>query len=142
MFLQILQISQRDVCAKDSFLIKLHACSAKKVFLEISQNSQENTRIIKKLYHTSNKMLSFLHRWDYCWDYDFLFWYRCQNRKSYHYDGEQLNFLNKIYIKTRSKMKDLSCDLYIGRNEEYQFIWQKLYSGERQMPYSTWRKST
>ena len=38
--------------------------------------------------------------------------------------------------------QDVSCNLYITRNEEFQFIWQKLYSRERQMPYSTWRKLT
>ena len=60
-------------------------------------------------------MLSFLHRWGYCWKFEFDADVKIENH--YHYDGEQLSFLNKIYIKTRSKMKDLSCDLYIGRNE-------------------------
>ena len=54
-----------------------------------------------------------------------------QIRKFYHHDGEQLGFYEKIHIKTQSKRKRGSRNLYIARNEEFQFISQKLYSRER-----------
>ena len=40
------------------------------------------------------------------------------------------------YQNTEQK-KGCSCNLYFKRNEEFQFIWQKLYSRERKMPYIT-----
>ena len=43
MFLENSQSSQENTCARASFLIKLQAETVKKMFLEISQNSQENT---------------------------------------------------------------------------------------------------
>ena len=46
-----------------------------------------------------------------------------------HHDGEQSDFHKKIHI---DKKERCSCNLYIvARNEEFQFIWQKLYSRER-----------
>ena len=63
-------------------------------------------------------------------------WLRWQSRwrfKIVHHDGEQLGIYQKV-----------GCyfNLYIARNEEFQFIWQKMYSGQRQMPYSKWRQLT
>ena len=50
-------------------------------------------------------------------------WYRCQNRIENYYlhDKEQLGFYKKVHSKHREKC---SCNLYIARNEEFQFIWQ------------------
>ena len=78
-------------------------------------------------------ILSFLHRWDYCWKCEFDTDVKIENY--YQHDGEQLGFYKKVHIKRQNV-------LYITRNEEFQFIWQKLCSGGRQMPYSTWRKLT
>ena len=52
--------------------------------------------------HISSEVLSFLHRWEYCWKW---FRYRCQNRieKYYHHDGEQLGFCKYIHIKTPAR---------------------------------------
>ena len=51
-------------------------------------------------------------------------------------------FLAKYILKHRTK-EECSCNLYINaRNEEFQFICQKLYSREYQMAYSTLRKLT
>ena len=51
-------------------------------------------------------------------------------------------FLQKSTYQNTEQNKECSCNLYIARNGEFQFIWQKLYSRECQMPYSTWRKWT
>ena len=62
--------------------------------------------------------------------------YRCQNRVESYYltDGDQLGFYKKVISKRRAGG---SCNLYITRNEEFKFMWQKLYPRKRQMPYST-----
>ena len=49
--------------------------------------------------HTSSKMLSFLHRWDYCWKCEFDKDAK-MNRKNYQYHGEQLGFYKEAHIKT------------------------------------------
>ena len=51
---------------------------------------------------TSSEMLSFLHRWDYCWKYEFDTDVKIENY--YQHDGEQLGFYKKVHIKTQSKM--------------------------------------
>ena len=81
-------------------------------------------------------MLSVLHRWDYCWKCEFDTDVKIEN--CYHHDGEQLGFYEKLHIKTQCILVIFD----IARNEEFQFIWQKLYSRERQMLHSTWRKLT
>ena len=70
-------------------------------------------------------MLLFLYRWDYCWKCEFATDVKRENY--YYHDGEQLGFYEKSTF---------------ARNKEFQFIWKKLYSSERQMPYLTWRKLT
>ena len=50
-------------------------------------------------------MLSFLHRWDYCWKCEFDTDVKIENY--YHHDGEQLGFYKKVDIKTQSKKKDV-----------------------------------
>ena len=57
-------------------------------------------------------------------------WYRCQNRieNYHHHDGEQLGFYKKVHNTEQV--------IFIARNEEFQFIWKKLYSRDRKMPYS------
>ena len=57
-----------------------------------------------------------------------------QNRKLFRHDGEQLGFYKKVHQNTEQK-EGCSCNLYITRNEEFQFIWQKLYSRKHEMPY-------
>ena len=61
-------------------------------------------------------------------------WYRCQNRieNSDQHDGEL--FFIKKYVWKGNIGQDV---LYIARNEEFQFIWQKLCSRGRQIPFST-----
>ena len=68
-------------------------------------------------------------------------WYRCQNRIENYYDddGEQLEFYKKVHIKTQSKKKDVLVIFTLQETNEFQFIWQKLYSRERPIAYSTWR---
>ena len=71
-------------------------------------------------------MLSFLHRWDYCWKCEFDTDVKIENYN--HHDGEQLLSYKKVHIKTQSKNKDVLVIfiilLYIiARNEELQFIW-------------------
>ena len=71
-------------------------------------------------------MLSFLHRWDYCWKCEFDIDVKTENH--YNHDGEKLPFYKKVRIKTQSKKKDVlvifKLLLYIvARNEEFQFIW-------------------
>ena len=48
----------------------------------------------------------------------------------------------KKYISNHRAKRECSCNLYIERNEEFQFIWQALHSRERQMPYPAWGKLT
>ena len=70
-------------------------------------------------------------------------WHRCQNitENYYYHYGEQLGFDKKAHFKTqKKKKKECSCNIYVAGNEEFEFIWQKLYSRERQMPYSIGRK--
>ena len=73
-----------------------------------------------------------------------LIWNRCQNRieNYYHHDGEQLGFYKKVHIKTQSKKKDVLVIFTLQKTNEFQFIWQKLFSRERPIAYSTWRKLT
>ena len=87
--------------------------------------------------HTSSEMLSFLHRWDYCWKCEFDADVKIENY--YQHGGEQLGFYKKYISKYRA---GCFCNLYIARNKEFQFIWQRLGSRERQILYSTWRKLT
>ena len=83
-------------------------------------------------------------------------WYRCQNRigKYYHNDGEQLCFYEKVHIKTH-RLSIVSIDYGLSKEKgvlvifvlqemknSNSFDWQKPYSRERQMQYSTWRKLT
>ena len=49
-------------------------------------------------------MLSFLHRWDYCWKCEFDTDVKVENY--YHHDGEQLGFYKKVHIKAQS-IKDV-----------------------------------
>ena len=44
-----------------------------------------------------------------------------QNRKLFPHDGEQLGFYKKVHQNTEQK-EGCSCNLYITRNEEFQFI--------------------
>ena len=53
--------------------------------------------------HTSSEMLSFLHRWDYCWKYEFDTDVKIA-QKINHHDGEQQGFCEKVHIKTQSRM--------------------------------------
>ena len=54
---------------------------------------------------------------------------------SIHHDGEQL--YQKVYIKTQSKKKEVLVIFILQETKNSNFFWQKLYSRERQMPYST-----
>ena len=88
-------------------------------------------------------MLSFLDRWDYCW--------KCEFDKDVKIEYQSTitmmenNYVIKKYISkgTYSEQKEgCPCNLCIGRNEGFQFIWQIMYSRQRQMPYSRWKKLT
>ena len=71
-------------------------------------------------------------------------WYRWQSRieNCYHHDGKQLGFYKMVDIKTQSKKEDVLAILTLQEANESQFISQKLYSRERAIAYSTWRKFT
>ena len=84
-----------------------------------------------------------------------LIWYTYKNRieKHYYHDGEQqLSFYKKVYIKTYklSKKKDIlvmfsfyiHCGTKMYCKKGSIPIWQKPYSRQFQMPYSTWKKLT
>ena len=51
-------------------------------------------------------MLSFLHRWGYCWKCEFVKDVKLE-QNFYHNDGEQLGFYEKVYLKTQIKKKDV-----------------------------------
>ena len=51
-------------------------------------------------------------------------------------------YASKSTCQNTDQKEGCAFNLYIVRNEEFQFIWQKLYSRECQMPYSTWGKLT
>ena len=81
-------------------------------------------------------MLSLLHRWDYCWKREFDADVKIQSY--YNHDGEQLLFYKKSAHQNTGQKEGCRCNIYIiARNQEFQFIWQKLYSREHQM---LWRK--
>ena len=67
--------------------------------------------------------------------------YRYQNRKSYHHDGEQL-LLYRSYQNTEQKEGCSYVILILMQRQRIPIYLIKLYSRERQMPYSTWRKLT
>ena len=48
-------------------------------------------------------MLSFLHRWDYCWKCEFATDVKIELEIN-HRDGEKLGFYKKVHIKTQSRM--------------------------------------
>ena len=52
--------------------------------------SYKHIFVIKKLQHLSSEMLWFLHRWDYCWKYEFSTDVKKENY--YHHEEEQLLF--------------------------------------------------
>ena len=64
----------------------------------------------------------FLHRWDYCWEYEFDADVKKKIEEYHHHDGEQLGFYKRGHIKRcrLSKKKDI---LGIARNEKFQFIY-------------------
>ena len=77
-----------------------------------------------------------LHRWDYCWKCEFDTDIKIQSY--YNHDGEQLLFYKKSTHQNTDQEEGCPCNIYIiARNQEFQFIWQKLCSRERQM---LWRK--
>ena len=62
-------------------------------------------------------MLSFLHRWDYCWKREF--------------DTDVKvgkSFYKKVHVKTQGNKKDGLVIFVL-----FQFIWQKVYSKEPQL---------
>ena len=56
-------------------------------------------------YHKEVMMLSFLHRWDYCWKCEFDIYVKILIY-NYH-DGEQFVFYKKVHFKMQSKKKDV-----------------------------------
>ena len=70
-----------------------------KIFQLLFFSPKHDIFIIK---HTSSEMLSFLHRWDYWWKYEFNTDVKIENY--YQHDGEQLGFYKKVHIKTQSRM--------------------------------------
>ena len=95
-----------------------------------------NTVCERLLLKISTSMTN-LPKWGNSWR-----WYRFQYRKLLSHRQRTIRFFkNSTYQNTDQKEK-CSCNLYIVRNEEFEFIWQKLYLRERQTPYSTWRKLT
>ena len=64
-------------------------------------------------------------------------WYRRQTRIENYHDEEQLRFYTKVCIKTQSNKKDILVIFTMQETKEFQFIWQKLYSREYPIAYST-----
>ena len=91
-----------------------------------------------KLWHTSSEMLSFLHRWDYCWKCEFDIDIKTENYITMMVN----NYFFIVHIKTQSKKKDVHVILILMQRQRIPIYLIKLYSRERQMPYSTWRKLT
>ena len=85
-------------------------------------------------------MLLFPHHCDYRWKCEFDTDVKIQNY--YHHDGQQSDFYKKSTYQNTELKEGCSWNIYIASNEESQFIWQKLYSRELQMSYSTCRKLT
>ena len=73
-------------------------------------------------------MLSFLHRWDYCWKCEFDINVKIENYN--HHDGEQLLFYKQVRIKTQCKKKDVLV-IFILLQE---MMNSKLFDKKRQMP--------
>ena len=78
---------------------------------------------LQHFYHKEVTMLSFLHRWDYCWKCEFDIDVKIENYN--HHYGEQLLFYKNVNIKTQRKKKDVLVIfiLIVARNEEFQFTW-------------------
>ena len=62
--------------------------------------SYKHIFVIKKLQHLSSEMLWFLHRWDYCWKYEFSTDVKKENY--YHHEEEQLLFYISKHRAIRS----------------------------------------
>ena len=76
-----------------------------------------NIFIIKKLWHTSIEMLSFLDRWDYCWKCEFDIDVKTENYCDC--NGEQLGFYKKVYTKTQSKKNNVLVIFILGDSRNY-----------------------
>ena len=85
--------------------------------------------------HIKWEMLSFLHRWDYCWKCEFDTDVKIENCN--HHDGEQLFFLKKYISRHRAKRRIFLWSLYycfkmlyiIARTKNQIYL-IKLYSRE------------
>ena len=73
-------------------------------------------------------MLSFLHRWDYCWKCEFDTSVKIENY--YHHDGEQLGFYKNLHIKTKSKKKDVFVVFILQETKSCNFFFDKICTQE------------
>ena len=90
-------------------------------------------------------MLSFLHRWDYCWKCEFdidVILVKIENYN--HHDRQQLLFYKKVHIKTQSKMKDvLVIFILLLEMKNSKFFFDKNCTQENIKCHNwTWRKLT
>ena len=70
-------------------------------------------------------------------------WYRCQNRKSFHHDEEQLLFYKKVHIKTQSNEKDVLVIFVLLQETNFNLFDKKCTrENVKCHPYSTWKKLT
>ena len=83
------------------------------------------------LLHLPSDMLSFLHRWDYCWKWE------VENYD--HHDEEQIGFLWKsTYQNTEQDV----LVIFIARNEEFQLLDKICTEEDVKCHIQTWRKLT
>ena len=87
-------------------------------------------------YHKEVMMLSFLHRWDYCWKCEFDINVKIENYN--HHDGEQLLFYKKVHIKMQCEKKDVLVTLYYCKKWRIPIYLIKNVKCHN----STWRKLT
>ena len=81
-------------------------------------------------------MLSFLHRWDYCWKFEFDTVVQIENY--YHHAGEQLGFYKKVHIKTQSKKRNILAIFILQETQSSNLLDKNYILRERKLSYSTW----
>ena len=83
-------------------------------------------------------MLSFLHRWDYCWKSEFDTVVQIENY--YHHAGEQLGFYKKVHIKTQSEKRNILAVFILQETQSSNLLDKNYILRERKFSYSTWWK--
>ena len=123
-------------CFNNVYLILFFLSCKHDIFIIKSCNMK-----IATFYHKEVMMLSFLHRWDYCWKCEFDIDVKIENHN--HHDGEQLLFYKKVHIKTQSKKKDVFVIFMLLQETKNSNLFDKNYAQENVKCHNlTWRKLT